>query len=182
MSQPEPRTIGSFARGRQLIGGNLLFAGSLVEAPDTLLWDVKAPDLAYEADRHGFGWLDDLAAVGDMQARQRAQEWVLGWIAQHGRGTGPGWTPDLTGRRIVRWINHAIFLLRGLEREDSQQFYRSLARQTWFLSKRWLGAPEPSEGFGEGPSGRFLGLAGVGGHELANLVSHPSSLSGGIAA
>ena len=140
VSQPEPRTIGSFARGRQLIGGNLLFAGSLVEAPDTLLWDVKAPDLAYEADRHGFGWLDDLAAVGDMQARQRAQEWVLGWIAQHGRGTGPGWTPDLTGRRIVRWINHAIFLLRGLEREDSQQFYRSLARQTWFLSKRWQGA------------------------------------------
>ena len=34
VSQPEPRTIGSFARGRQLTAGNLLFAGHLVEAGD----------------------------------------------------------------------------------------------------------------------------------------------------
>ena len=30
VSQPEPRSVGSFSRGRQLIGGNLLFAGTLV--------------------------------------------------------------------------------------------------------------------------------------------------------
>lgn len=140
VSQPEPRTVGSFARGRQLIGGNLLFAGSLVEAPDTSLWAVEAPDAAYEADRQGFGWLDDLAAIGDRQARHKAQTWLMDWIDLHGRGTGPGWTPDLTGRRIVRWINHAIFLLRGLERADSERFLSALARQTWFLSKRWKGA------------------------------------------
>ncbi|MEK6217188.1 MAG: heparinase, partial [Boseongicola sp.] len=35
---PEPRTIGSFARGRQITGGNFLFAGFLVEAPETLVW------------------------------------------------------------------------------------------------------------------------------------------------
>ena len=139
VSQPEPRTIGSFARGRQLIAGNLLFAGHLVEAPDTSLWDVPAPDPAYDADRHGFGWLDDLAAVGDLQARHTAQAWLADWIARHGQGRGPGWTPDLTGRRVVRWINHAIFLLRGQEREASDRFYQSLARQTWFLSKRWHG-------------------------------------------
>ena len=28
--QPEPRTIGSFARGSQLVAGNLVFAGYLV--------------------------------------------------------------------------------------------------------------------------------------------------------
>ncbi len=140
VSQPEPRTVGSFARGRQLIGGNLLFAGTLIEAPDTSLWAVNAPDPAYEAERQGFGWLDDLAAIGDRQARARAQGWLLDWIDTYGRGTGPGWTPDLTGRRIVRWINHAIFLLRGLERDDSERFYRALARQTWFLNKRWQGA------------------------------------------
>ncbi len=140
VSQPEPRTVGSFARGRQLIGGNLLFAGTLIEAPDHSLWSVVAPDPAYEADRQGFGWLDDLAAIGDRQARHRAQAWLLDWIDTYGHGVGPGWTPDLTGRRIVRWINHAIFLLRGLEPEQSARFYRSLARQTWFLNKRWKGA------------------------------------------
>ena len=34
VSQPEPRTIGLFARGRQLIAGNVLLAGFLVEAKD----------------------------------------------------------------------------------------------------------------------------------------------------
>lgn len=140
VSQPEPRTVGSFAKGRQLIGGNLLFAGTLIEAPGMSLWAVDAPDTAFEADRQGFGWLDDLAAIGDRQARHTAQTWLFDWIDTYGRGTGPGWTPDLAGRRIIRWINHAIFLLRGLEREDSDRFYRSLARQTWFLNKRWQGA------------------------------------------
>ena len=32
VSQPEPKTIGSFARGRQLTGGNFLFAGFLIES------------------------------------------------------------------------------------------------------------------------------------------------------
>lgn len=153
VSQPEPRTIGSFARGRQLIGGNLMLAGSLVEAPGTSIWQVAAPDVGFDAERHGFGWLDDLAAVGDAQARQTAQHWLSDWITLHGRGRGPGWTPDLTGRRIVRWINHAIFLLRGMEPEHSHRFYRALARQTWFLNKRWKAA---SPGLA-----RFEALAGL---------------------
>lgn len=140
VSQPEPRTIGSFARGRQLIAGNLLFAGFLIESPDTALWDVAAPNAAFDAERHGFAWLDDLAAVGDMAARAKAQTWLWGWIAEHGAGQGPGWTPDLTGRRVIRWINHALFVLRGQDRAASDAFYRALSAQAWFLSKRWFGA------------------------------------------
>ena len=37
VSQPEPKTIGSHARGRQLLAGNFLFAGRLVEAPGQLI-------------------------------------------------------------------------------------------------------------------------------------------------
>ena len=33
VSAPEPRTIGSFARGRQLVAGNYLFAGASTNAP-----------------------------------------------------------------------------------------------------------------------------------------------------
>ncbi len=140
VGQPEPRTVGSFARGRQLVAGNLLFAGFLVEAEDTDLWDVSAPSDAFDQERHGFAWLDDLAAVGDMRAREKAQRWVWGWIAAHGGGQGPGWAPDLTGRRVTRWINHALFLLRGADEAQSKLFFRSLAQQTWFLSKRWSAA------------------------------------------
>ena len=140
VSQPEPRTIGSFARGRQLIAGNYLFAGTLVHAPDQSLWQLTPPDAAYAAELHGFAWLDDLAAVGDAPARAAAQTWLWGWVETFGRGQGPGWTPDLTGRRLIRWINHAIFVLRGVESDQSHAFYHSLVHQTVFLSRRWRAA------------------------------------------
>ncbi|MGR3802647.1 heparinase II/III family protein [Marinibacterium profundimaris] len=140
VSQPEPKTIGSFARGRQLLAGNIILAGHFVEAPGEDLWAIEAPDPAFDAARHGFGWLDDLAAVGDVTARARAQDWLWGWIERYGQGQGPGWTPDLTGRRLIRWICHALFLLRGRDAAQSAAFYRGLSAQTWFLSRRWMAA------------------------------------------
>ncbi|MEM6758095.1 MAG: heparinase II/III family protein [Pseudomonadota bacterium] len=140
ISSPEPRTIGSFARGRQLVAGNYLFAGSLVEADGTLIWDVKAPDSGWIDAIHGFAWLDDLAAVGDASTRTLGQAWLWAWINRFGRGTGPGWSPDLTGRRLIRWINHAPFLLRGQKANEAEAFYKSLAGQTQFLAKRWHAA------------------------------------------
>ncbi len=140
VTSPEPRTIGHFARGRQLVAGNLLFAGSLTETKNISVWDVDEANSLVTDAIHGCRWLDDLAAVGDFRARTVAQEWVQDWINRYGRGTGPGWTPDLTGRRLIRWINHGIFLLRGVESETSEKFFRSLGRQTIFLSRRWRAA------------------------------------------
>ncbi len=141
IAQPEPRTIGSFARGRQLLAGKYLFAGSLITAPNETMWDLTPPDPAYAAALHGFAWLDDLAAVGDARARAAGQAWLWAWIDRFGRGRGPGWTPALTGRRLTRWINHALFLLRGTEDAQSDVFFRSLDQQTQFLAKRWKAAP-----------------------------------------
>ncbi|NNF24386.1 MAG: heparinase [Rhodobacteraceae bacterium] len=139
-SQPEPRTIGSFARGRQLCAGNFLFAGHLIEAPDTKIWDLAAPDQAFQNEVHGFAWLDDLAAVGDGPAQRCAQIWTHEWIARFGRGTGPGWAPDLTGRRLIRWINHAIFLLNGVSSDTSRAFFAALSHQANFVAHRWHAA------------------------------------------
>jgi uncharacterized heparinase superfamily protein len=139
-SQPEPRTIGAFARGKQLVAGNFLFAGQLVEAPRRLPWHIDAPSPGFAAELHGFRWLDDLAVVGDGPARTRAQDWVQGWIRLFGAGTGPGWTPDLAGRRVIRWINHALLILNGADKAASQAFFRSLGRQTAFLRRTWRSA------------------------------------------
>ena len=163
---PEPRTIGAFARGRQITGGNFLFAGYLVQAPATSIWDLPMPDAAFEAELHGCTWLDDLAAVGDIHATQRAQEWTHEWVDRFGRGGGVGWTPDLTGRRLIRWINHAILLLNGQEKKVSEAYFRSLASQTIFLSRRWKAA---SPGLP-----RFEALTGLiyAGLALSGMDSH----------
>ncbi len=166
--QPEPRTIGSFARGRQLVAGNLLFAGYLVESQDTGLWEVESPETTFDAERHGFAWLDDLAAVGDSAARAKAQKWVWGWIEAHGQGGGLGWSADLTGRRVIRWVNHALFLLSGKSREETEIFYKSLSAQTWFLSRRWQSARPGLPRFEALTGLIYAGLALQGREELAD--------------
>ena len=141
LSQPEPRSIGQFAHGKRLIAGNFIVAGQVVTAPNTSIWDVKLSNpnvipILPDA-RAGFAWLDDLAAVGDAQARQLGQAWTWEWMWRYGRGQGAGWSPDLTGRRVIRWINHAPFLLSGRSAADTTKFYHLLSAQVVFLSRRW---------------------------------------------
>ena len=140
VATPEPRTIGRVARGRQIVAGNFLFAGHLVEAPGLDIWDIPAPDVTFTAELHGFGWLDDLAALGDFAAFERARGWTFEWIERFGRGSGPGWTPDLTGRRVLRWISNSVALLNGQDEAQTAAFFASLCRQITFLARRWAAA------------------------------------------
>lgn len=142
VSQPEPRSIGLYTRGKQLVAGNILLAGHLAEAPGLSIWDITAPDAAFAAEAHGFAWLDDLAALGTREAQARAQDWTWDWIDRYGRGKGPGWTPDVTGRRIIRWVHHATILLQARDRMQSAAFYAALSRQAAYLARRWRSAAE----------------------------------------
>lgn len=139
-SQPEPRTIGSVPRGRQLTAGSFQFAGHLVKARGVMIWDLEMPSPRFEEELHGFGWLDDLAAVGSTSARNLAQKWLFEWIKRYGYGHGPGWTPELTGRRLIRWINNAVLVLSAEYKQASGTYFRTISHQTAFLSRRWKAA------------------------------------------
>jgi uncharacterized heparinase superfamily protein len=135
--QPEPTFAGSEARGRQLMAGNLVLGGRLVEAQGRLPWDIAPPNEAFLEALHGFDWLDDLATVPGAAGRKTAQAWLSAWLTRYGRGRGPGWTPDLTGRRQMRWITHALFLMNGQSPEDRRRFFAVLGRQAGLLQARW---------------------------------------------
>ena len=139
--QPEPRSIGSFAAGRRFCAGKVLLAGHLVDRAEGPIWDIKMPSPGFEEALHGFAWLDDLAALADGKARQRARDLTLDWIERFGRGGGPGWRPDLAGRRLIRWLHHAPLLMKGLDGHGAEAIRRALAAQTTFLSRRWKAAP-----------------------------------------
>lgn len=145
--QPEPRSIGMIARGRQLVAGNFLLGGALIEAPGKSLWEIAPPSPHFTEAAQGFVWLDDLAAAGDGPARVKAQDWTFDWIQRYGAGRGAGWTPGLTGRRLIRWINHAIMLLTGRRPDDEQIYFAALSRQARYLERRWKTAPQGLQRF-----------------------------------
>jgi uncharacterized heparinase superfamily protein len=147
----EPSGVGAPALGRALVEGSFRLAGHAVRTRGRSIWDVapplaeladegwRGPDPAFEAARHGFDWLPDLAALGTEEARALAQGWMLGWVERHGRGAGPGWTAAIAGRRVSAWIDHADFAL-GPEAAEPAAL-RALGRQAAFLRRRWRAAP-----------------------------------------
>ena len=137
---PEPGQVGSARRGGQLAAGVFQFTGGIVEAPGATPWEIAPPSPLFEQDLHGFLWLDDLAAVGDDAARDLARRWVAGWIARYGRGGGPGWRPDVAGRRVLRLLAHAHLLLDDAE-ADGTPYFRTLQDHAQFLARRWQAAP-----------------------------------------
>jgi len=137
VAPPEPRTVGTYARGKMLLAGQFFHGGALTEAPETLIWDVNPGDARFAEVAQGFTWLDDLAALGNPAARAKAQDWTRAWLSRYGKGQGPGWRADILARRIMRWINHASFLTAGMPPDEAARLQRHLAAQALFLSRRW---------------------------------------------
>ena len=153
VAQPQPRPMGNAARGRQLVAGNVLCTGHLLDLNGDGLWSVSFPSDAFGDEMHGFTWLDDLAALGTDKAHTTANRWVQDWIDMYGRGRGPGWRADVIGRRLIRWVNHGLLLLAAADKNQSDRYFASLSQQTIFLARVW----------GQSPLGvgRFESLAGV---------------------
>lgn len=139
--QPPPGFTGSEARGRQVMAGNLMLGGHLLEAVSRDPWDIIPPTQGFQDALHGFDWLDDLACVPSGEGRALAQAWLSGWLKRYRRGAGPGWTPDLVARRQMRLITHAGFLLPGFVPEDRSRLFAVLSRQVGMLQARWRHAP-----------------------------------------
>ena len=78
---PEPWTIGNFERGQQLVSGKVLITGHLMDIEEKSIWSQSPPSELFAIELQGFGWLDDLAALGDWAAKYKAQSWVLDWIS-----------------------------------------------------------------------------------------------------
>ncbi|MCP5075808.1 MAG: heparinase [Rhodobacteraceae bacterium] len=137
VSQPEPRSYGLATRGLQMMSGNFRIAGEVVQAEDQSIWDLPQDDQEFAEELNGFAWLDDLAACDDLVAHKQAQDWLMEWIPRTRWNGGTAWRADITGRRVVRWINHAILLLHHLPTAQSKAYFNSLGHQAHFLSKRW---------------------------------------------
>ncbi|KAF0676574.1 heparinase II/III family protein [Profundibacterium mesophilum] len=137
---PAPRAHGRPEAGRHLMAGRFLQGGHLVEVPPADLWTAEAPGSGFTDAVQGFAWLDDLAAEGGMAARETARRLAADWVAAFGAGQGPGWRPDIAGRRLSRLVLHAEFLGAGqldAPGRGAAAHRRTLARHMRFLSRGW---------------------------------------------
>lgn len=135
LRRPEPKAIGHPGRGEQIVAGEMHLGGIAVSG------DFFAADLPSSilAELNGFGWLDDLAAVGTPKARSVAQDHVLRWINRHPavRAGALEWTPDVAGRRVLRWIFHAGMILPGLDRDGAGPYFAALDQHLNHLRDSW---------------------------------------------
>lgn len=140
LHRPEPKAIGHAGRGHQIIDGELRFGGTLLQGDP---FAAETPP-SVQAELHGFGWLDDLAAVATPRARAVAQDRVLDWCRRNRqpRPDAPQWAPEITGRRLLRWVFHAGMILPGLDRDASAPFFASLAMQIGHLQECWFTSPD----------------------------------------
>jgi len=145
LHHPAQRSIGSFVRGEQMLAGQFIFAGQLVEAAESSIWNLTPPSPAFLNTTQSFVWLDDLVAIGGGAARKQAQQWLLDWVTSFGQGTSIGWEPGLAGRRVIYWCSHAMFLFKGLTPKQSTTVFKSLGRHVNFLSTNWKAMPEGLE-------------------------------------
>ena len=186
--QPAPRGAGSALRGQPILSGRWHFAGHEVET-DGDPWDIAPPSVPFEMQVHGQGWLDDVLAVGGNRAGPAARGWVLGWARRYGRGGGRGWDPALTGRRLLRWIDHAPALTEGMAEADRAAFDAQLHAHAGYLRATWRAAP-PGLPRMEALTGLLYGgmtlegreaLAGEAARALAAEVNAEVGADGGIA-
>lgn len=137
------------ARLMALGRGSYEFAGQQINAVGGLPWFPSAATSHWVEEAHGFSWLRDLAAT---DAPDEARGLVSDWIAHCGAWHPVSWRPDVLGRRLTSWLNHAEFLLRGAD----------MGFERWFIGSLGAQATHLSRSIDEGPAGAERLAAAVG--------------------
>ena len=147
ISTPGPLSIGNTAVADKICQGEFFIFGNTLQLEDKVIWEHSLKNIENYEDLHGFTWLDDLAARGDNAAIEIAQKWIFSWIEKYGSGSGAGWTPNLTGKRLIRLIHHEEIILHELPEKKISTYFRFIYKQANFLSKRFYKTHEINMNF-----------------------------------
>ena len=123
ISTPGPLSMGNTIVADKICQGEFFIFGNTLQLEDKVIWDHSLKNIENNEDLHGFTWLDDLAARGDNAAIEIAQKWIFSWIEKYGSGSGAGWTPNLTGKRLIRLIHHEEIILHELPEKKNKHLF-----------------------------------------------------------
>ena len=134
-SFPEPRPRGIASRGFQYVAGNFFIEGELVAAPKKTLWELceQFPTMVEEAQ--SFEWVDDLIVTGSKDAALLARQWVSLWIEAEDHRNQLRWRPDITAKRLIRFVNHGASLLAGRSESEQNDYFQHLSKHVAYLKR-----------------------------------------------
>ncbi len=90
-----------------------------------------------------FGWLRDLRARGDVEARREAQELVFNWIDHYAaRQEGVGYEPEIIAKRIRAFLANSSFILKAVGQKKAWKFANFIAGEIDRLNLKMMGTPE----------------------------------------
>lgn len=115
---PTPLRRGDKANGASILAGRFVLVGETLEVPPgESVWDIAAPSERFAKALHGFGWLNDLLALDDDEARQAAKALIDDWIDRFGNWNWFSWEPTILHDRVYHWMMAGAVIFDGEARE-----------------------------------------------------------------
>src|SRR3954451_22370646 len=128
------RWPGDPRRGNAILTGDIEFAGTLIRRT-TPAWFPPDATAEWQSRWHGFGWLDDLMAVGT-SARDPARVLIQSLLSEGAAWHPVTWRPDVAATRILAWIVHFEELAgRDADRALRRAMLASIAAQVRHLAR-----------------------------------------------
>lgn len=118
----------------EIYAGRFAMGGARLDTEGQSPFQLPAPNRAFFAELHGFGWLRHMRAADHELAASNARSLVDEWIATHGRTLrSPAWAPELIAARLIAWFSHSPVVLRGADHGFYRRFLKSIALQVRLL-------------------------------------------------
>lgn len=118
----------------EIYHGRFPFAGMAVDTDGGSPFQIDNASPAWLASLHGFRWLRHMRAAETELAAANARALVAEWIAVNGRRIeGVAWSPAVTAKRVIAWLQHSGVVLQGAEFQFYRAFLKSLAVQIRYL-------------------------------------------------
>lgn len=109
-----PRLIvpGITERGERIVRGHFEIGRHAIDVGEHGdPWSIAVPTERFAYHLHSFGWLADLAALGEERAGKRARYLVDRWIGVYGDWNAYAWDDDILTHRIFAWLTNWRLLL-----------------------------------------------------------------------
>ena len=92
------------------------------------------PNIHWEKELHGFGWVRNLRAARTDRAQEQAQEITHDWLAEFSSQKGLAWEAEVAARRLISWLSHSNFLLFEADEKSYLRFMASIDAHMKYLS------------------------------------------------